>query len=185
MPWYKDIEKAIKEDIISPARTIFEKNLVLSPEEQEMYRNAHKVPRTTKIGKTVNFLQEDYQMTKGETDKATKEALISEIEEETAMITIEQARVQIDNSIEKYNKNIPNIDEETDSVILDILSSKENSALLSVSHILQNYKSNEKKANKQITDAITSRYNQLVTNDFYQVTNLGYLFPLETILTMS
>ena len=49
---------------------------------------------------------------------------------------------------------------------------------------MQNYKFDEKKANKQITDAISSRYNQKVTSNFYQVTELAYLLPLETILTM-
>ena len=34
MAWYTDLGKAIEEKMISPAREIFEKNIVLSPEEQ-------------------------------------------------------------------------------------------------------------------------------------------------------
>ena len=42
MPWYSDLTKAIEEKIISPAREIFEKNIILSPEEQVIYTSPHK-----------------------------------------------------------------------------------------------------------------------------------------------
>ena len=88
--------------------------------------------------------------------------------------------ILINNSIEKYKQRGANINEETNTVIVDNISSTENTALLS---ILQNYKTDEQKANQQITTAIKDRYNQLVTSKFYQVTNLGYIFPIETIMT--
>ena len=66
---------------------------------------------------------------------------------------------------------------------MDNISSTENIALLSVSYILQNYKTDNQKANQQITTAIKEIYNQKVTSKFYQVTNLGYIFPLDTLMT--
>ena len=68
MPWYSDLTKAIEEKIISPAREIFEKNIVLSPEEQEVYTSTHK-NKTSQLGKTVSFLQDDFNMTEGKTNK--------------------------------------------------------------------------------------------------------------------
>ena len=43
-------------------------------------------------------------------------------------------------------------------------------------YILQNYKTDSQKANQQITNAIKERYNQ-------KVTSLGYIFPLDTLVT--
>ena len=50
MPWYADLTKAIEEKIISSAREIFEKNIVMSPEEQEVYTSTHK-NKTSQLGK--------------------------------------------------------------------------------------------------------------------------------------
>ena len=99
------------------------------------------------------------------------------------MISIEEAKILISNSIEKYKQRSANIKEETNTVIEDNISSTENNALLSVSYILQNYKTDSQKANQQINTAIKERYNQKVTSKFYQVTDLGYIFPLDTLIT--
>ena len=83
------------------------------------------------------------------------------------MISIEEAKILISNSIEKYKQRGANINEETNTVIMDNISFTENTALLSVSYILQNYTTDEQKANQQIITAIKERYNQQVTSKFY------------------
>ena len=80
-------------------------------------------------------------MTEGETDKA----LISEVQESDTLITVMQAEDLIKKSQEKYKKNPPRLDQEENSIILDILSSKEQTSLLSVSHIMSNYHNDEEK----------------------------------------
>ena len=115
-------------------------------------------------------------MTEGKTDKTNTDALITNQEETVAMIFIEEAKILISNSIEKYKQRSANIKEETNMVIEDNISSTENTALLSVSYILINYKTDSQKANQQITTSIKERYNQ-------KVTSLGYIFPLDTLVT--
>ena len=97
-------------------------------------------------------------MTEAKTDKNTTDALITNQEETTAMITIEEAKVLISNSIENYKQRKVNIHEETKMVIENNISSTENTALLSVSYILQGYKTDSQKANEQITTTLKQRY---------------------------
>ena len=88
MPWYSDLAKTIEKRIISPALEIFEKNIVLSPEEQAIYTSTHK-NKTSQLSKTVNFLLDDFNMTEAKTDKNTTDALVTDQEEDIAMITVE------------------------------------------------------------------------------------------------
>ena len=122
MPWYSDLTKAIEEKIISPAREIFEKNIVMSPEEQVIYTSTHK-NKTSQLGKTVNFLQDDFNMTEGKTDKTNTDALITNQEETITMISIEEVKILISNNIEKYKQRRTNIQEETNMVIENNISS--------------------------------------------------------------
>ena len=105
-------------------------------------------------------------MTEGKTDKNTTDALITNQEETIAMISVEEAKILISNSIEKYKQRKTNIQEETNMVIENNISSTENTALLSMSYILQGYKTDSQKANQQITTAIKERYTQKVTSKF-------------------
>ena len=101
MPWYSDLSKAIREKIISLAREIFEKNIVLSSEEQIIYTTTHK-NKTSQLSKTVNFLQKVFNLTEGKTNKTTTDALIANQEDNITMITVNEAKVLIKNSIENY-----------------------------------------------------------------------------------
>ena len=99
-------------------------------------------------------------MTEAKTDKNTTDALITNQEETIAMITEEEAKILINNSIENYKQRKFNIHEETNMVVENNISSTENTALLSVSYIVKGYKTDSKKANEQITTAIKQRYDQ-------------------------
>ena len=111
MPWYSDLSKAIREKIISLAREIFEKNIVLSSEEQIIYTTTHK-NKTSQLSKTVNFLHKDFNMTEGKTNKITTVALIANQEDNIAMITVNKAKVLIKNSIENYKHRKVDIQDE-------------------------------------------------------------------------
>ena len=99
------------------------------------------------------------------------------------MITVDEAKGLINNSIENYNQRKVDIQDKTKMVIENNIYSTENTALLSVSYILQGYKTDSQKSNEQITSAIKERYDQKVTSKHYQVSSLGYLFPLDTLIT--
>ena len=62
-------------------------------------------------------------MTEGKTDKNTTDALITNQEETIAMISVEEAKILISNSIEKYKQRKTNIQEETNMVIENNISS--------------------------------------------------------------
>ena len=93
-------------------------------------------------------------MTEAKTDKNTTDALITNQEETIAMITVEEAKILINNSIENYKQRKVEIHEETKMVIENNISSTENTALLSLSYILKGYKTDSQKVNEQITTAI-------------------------------
>ena len=99
------------------------------------------------------------------------------------MITVDEAKGLINNSIENYNQRKVDIQDKTKMVIENNIYSTENTALLSVSYILQGYKTDSQKSNEQITSAIKERYDQKVTSKHYQVSSLRYLFPLDTLIT--
>ena len=111
MPWYSDLSKAIREKIISLAREIFEKNIVLSSEEQIIYTTTHK-NKTSQLSKTVNFLQKVFNLTEGKTNKTTTDALIANQEDNITMITVNEAKVLIKNSIENYKNRKVDIQDE-------------------------------------------------------------------------
>ena len=82
----------------------------MSPEEQEVYTLTPK-NKTSQLGKTVNFLQNYFNMTEGKTNT---DALITNQEE---------AKILISNSIAKYKQRKTNIQEETNMVIENNISS--------------------------------------------------------------
>ena len=149
---------------------IFEKNIVLSSEEQIIYTTTHK-NKTSQLSKTVNFLHKDFNMTEGKTNKITTVALIANQEDNIAMITVNKAKVLIKNSIENYKHRKVDIQDEATLVIENKMASTENTALLSISYILQGYKIDSQKANEQITSAIKERYDKKVSSN-YQVSGI-------------
>ena len=62
-------------------------------------------------------------MTEGKTDKTNTDALITNQEETITMISIEEVKILISNSIEKYKQRRTNIQEETNMVIENNISS--------------------------------------------------------------
>ena len=85
------------------------------------------------------------------------------------MITVDEAKGLINNSIENYNQRKVDIQDKTKMVIENNIYSTENTALLSVSYILQGYKTDSQKSNEQITSAIKERYAPKVTSKHYHV----------------
>ena len=88
--------------------------------------------------------------------KAIQDALITNQEDNIAMITVNEAKVLIKNSIENYKNRKVDIQDETRLVIENNMASTENTALHSISYILQWYKTDSHKANEQITSQILS-----------------------------
>ena len=82
-----------------------------------------------------------------------------------------EAKVLINNSIENYKQRKVDIHDETKMVIENNMASTENTALLSISYILQGYNPDSQKANEKITSAIKERYDKKVSSN-YQVSGI-------------
>ena len=79
-------------------------------------------------------------MTEAKIYKNNTDALITNQEENIAMITVDEAKVLINHSIENYKQRKVDIHDEIKMVIENNIAATENTALLSVSYILQGYK---------------------------------------------